>query len=162
MSSISYIVFMLNNEEYGIEILYAQEIIRIPNQISQIPNMPSYIEGVINLRGKVITVINLSKRFGFEETKVTLESRLLIVELDNTMLALIVEDVSEIISFEDSSIEKLSSVISQIGNNSLKGIGKIDKRLIILLDASKLKTEVFQQSIGMEKKDDSINGVRKL
>ena len=152
MSSISYIVFMLNNEEYGIEILYAQEIIRIPNQISQIPNMPSYIEGVINLRGKVITVINLSKRFGFEETKVTLESRLLIVELDNTMLALIVEDVSEIISFEDSSIEKLSSVISQIGNNSLKGIGKIDKRLIILLDASKLKTEVFQQSIGLEKK----------
>ena len=162
MSAISYIVFMLNNEEYGIEILYAQEIIRIPKQISQIPNMPSYIEGVINLRGKVITVINLSKRFGFEETKVTLESRLLIVELDNTMLALIVEDVSEIISFEDSSIEKLSSVISQIGNNSLKGIGKIDKRLIILLDASKLKTEVFQQSIGMEKKDDSINGVRKL
>ena len=149
MSSISYIVFMLNNEEYGIEILYAQEIIRIPNQISQIPNMPSYIEGVINLRGKVITVINLSKRFGFEETKVTLESRLLIVELDNTMMALIVEDVSEIISFEDSSIEKLSSVISQIGNNSLKGIGKIDKRLIILLDASKLKTEVFQQSIGI-------------
>jgi len=152
MSSISYIVFKLNKEEYGIEILYAQEIIRIPNQISQIPNVPSYIEGVINLRGKVITVINLSKRFGFEETKVTMDSRLLIVELDNTMLALVVEDVSEIISFEDSSIEKLSSLISQIGNNSLKGIGKIEERLIILLDALKLKTEVFQQSIGMEKK----------
>jgi len=152
MNSISYIVFMLNNEEYGIEILYAQEIIRIPKQISQIPNMPSYIEGVINLRGKVITVINLSKRFGFEETKVTLDSRLLIVELDNTMLALIVEDVSEIISIEDSSIEELNSVIAQIGNKSLKGIGKIEKRLIILLDASKLKTEVFQHNNGMEKK----------
>jgi len=153
VSSISYIVFMLNNEEYGIEILYAQEIIRIPKQISKIPNMPSYVEGVINLRGKVITVINLSKRFAFEETKVSLDSRLLIVELDGTMLALIVDDVSEIISIEDSSIEKLNSVISQIGNNSLKGIGKIEKRLIILLDALMLKTEVFQHSIGMEKKE---------
>ena len=152
MSSISYIVFLLNNEEYGIEISYAQEIIRIPKQISPIPNMPSYVEGVINLRGKVITVINLNKRFEFEETKVSLDSRLLIVELEDTMLALIVDDVSEIISFEDSSIEKLNSVISQIGNNSLKGIGKIEKRLIVLLDASKLKTEVFQHSIGMEKK----------
>ena len=153
MSAISYIVFMLNKEEYGIEISYAQEIIRIPKQISQIPNMPSYVEGVINLRGKVITVINLSKRFGFEQTNVSLDSRLLIVELEDIMLALIVDDVSDIISFEDSSIEQLNSVISQIGNNSLKGIGKVEKRLIILLDALMLKTEVFQHSIGMEKKE---------
>jgi len=79
-----------------------------------------------------------------------LDSRLLIVELEDIMLALIVDDVSEIISFDDSSIEQLNSVISQIGNNSLKGIGKVEKRLIVLLDASKLKNEVFQQKIRME------------
>lgn len=152
MSSISYIVFMLNNEEYGIEISYAQEILRIPNQMTRIPNMPSHVEGVINLRDNVIPVIDLKKRFGFEQTNQCLDSRLLIVNLDNSVLAIIVDDVSEIINIEEDSIEQLNSVISQIGKNSLKGIGKIDKRLILLVDALKLKTEVIENSFELEEK----------
>lgn len=150
MSSMLYVVFLLNNEEYGIEISYAQEILRVPDKMTQIPNMPSYLEGVINVRGKVIPVLDLKKRFGFQESNQYLEKRLLIVDLDNTTLALIVDDVSEIVEFEEDSIEQLNSVITEIGISSLKGVAKIEKRLIILLDAMRLKTEVFENKMVLE------------
>ena len=150
MSSMLYIVFLLNNDEYGIEISYAQEILRVPDKTTQIPNMPFYVEGVINVRGKVIPVLDLKKRFGFQESNQYLEKRLLIVDLDNTTLALVVDDVSEIMAFEEDSIEQLNSVITEIGINSLKGVGKIENRLIILLDAMRLKTEVLENKIILE------------
>jgi purine-binding chemotaxis protein CheW len=146
MSYVQYVVFSLGKEEYGIEISFAQEIIRIPQQITKMPNMPSYIEGVVNLRGKVITVIDLKKRLGFEQTERSNDSRLLILNLENMLLGTIVDDVSEVIKIDDQSIEKLSFEISGIDSNSVKGIGKIDERLILLLDATKMKTEIFQNN----------------
>lgn len=146
MSYVEYVVFSLGKEEYGIEISFTQEIIRIPQQISKMPNMPSYIEGVTNLRDKVIPVIDLKKRFGFEQTERTNDSRLLILDLGNMLLGTIVDDVSEVIRIDDKSIEKLSFEISSIGSNNVKGIGKVGKRLILLLDAMKMKTEVFHNN----------------
>lgn len=146
MSFVQYVAFSLGKEEYGVEISYAKEIIRIPKQMTKMPNMPAYIEGVVNLRGKVIPVIDLKKRFGLEQTETSTDSRLLILDLEGMVLGTIVDDVSEVIKIEDESIEKLGSEICSIGNNSVKGIGKIDGRLIILLDAMKLKTEVFQNN----------------
>jgi purine-binding chemotaxis protein CheW len=148
MSYVEYVVFSLGKEEYGIEITFAKEIIRIPQQITKMPNMPSYIEGMVNLRGKVIPVIDLKKRFGFEQTERSVDSRLLILDLENSLLGITVDDVSEVLKIDDQSVENLSSEISGIGSNSVKGIGKIDKRLILLLDAIKMKTEVFQNING--------------
>jgi purine-binding chemotaxis protein CheW len=144
MGYVEYVVFSLGSEEYGIEISFAQEIIRIPKQIIKLPNMPSYIEGMINLRGNVIPIIDLKKRFGFEQTERTLDSRLLILNFENMLLGTIVDDVSEVVKIENEAIEMLSSEMSSIGTNSLKGIGKINGRLIMLLDALKMKSEVFQ------------------
>lgn len=146
MSYIEYVVFSLNNEEHGIEISFVQEIIRIPQLITKIPNMPSYIEGMVNLRGKVVPVIDLKKRFGFEQAERSIDSRLLILDLENMLLGIIVDDVSEVLKIDDQSIEELSSEISGIGSNSVKGIAKIDERLILLLDAMKMKTEVFHNN----------------
>lgn len=143
MSSIQYVVFSLDNEEYGLEISSIQEIIRIPQHINKIPNMPSYIEGIINLRGKVIPIIDLRKRFGLERIERSIENRLLILNLENTLLGIIVDDISEVLKIDDQSIEKLSSEISCISRNSVKGVGKVDDRLILLLDTIKLKTEMF-------------------
>jgi purine-binding chemotaxis protein CheW len=144
MSCFQYVVFLLGKEEYGIEISFAQEIIRIPQQITKIPNMPSYIEGMVNLRGKVIPIIDLKKRFGFEQTEKSVDNRLLILKLENMLLGTIVDDVSEVVKIDDQSIVKLSSEISGIASNSIRGIGKIDERLILLLDVIEMKTEVFQ------------------
>lgn len=146
MSSIQLVVFRLGEEEYGIEIGFAQEIIRIPDQITKMPDIPSYIEGLIDLRGKVIPIIDLKKRFGFEQTERSVDNRLLILDLEKMLLGIIVDDVSEVIKIENETIEKLSVEISSLGSSSIQGIARVDERLILVLNALKLKTEVFQSS----------------
>jgi purine-binding chemotaxis protein CheW len=150
MSYSQFVVFSLGNEEYGIEISYAQEIIRIPQQTTKIPNMPVYIEGMINLRGNVIPVVDLKKRFGFMQSERSIDSRLLILNLENMLLGIIVDDVSEVMNIDENSIEKLGFEISSISGNSIQGIGKIDGRLILMLNVQILKSEIFKNKLEME------------
>ncbi|WP_050809931.1 chemotaxis protein CheW [Desulfosporosinus sp. OT] len=138
------VVFRLGDEEYGIEIGFAQEIIRIPELITKIPDMPLYVEGLIDIRGKVIPIIDLKKRFGYEKTERSMDSRLLILDFESDLLGIIVDDVSEVIKVEEQAIEKLSAEISSLGGNRIQGIAHIDERLILLLNGSKLKTEVLK------------------
>lgn len=149
MSNSQLVVFNLGLEEYAIDISYAQEIIRIP-KFTRIPSVPSFIEGVINLRGKVIPVFDLKKRFGLGESERGVDSRLLIVELDGMKLGIIVDDVSEVIRIDEQSIQQLSSEITGISKNSIKGISIIDQRIIILLNALKLKSEIFKFDLEKE------------
>jgi purine-binding chemotaxis protein CheW len=137
------VVFRLGDDEYGIEIEFAQEIIRIPKQITKIPDMPSYVEGMIDLRGKAIPIIDLKNRFGFKQTERGVDSRLLILDLEGVLLGIIVDDVSEVIKIEEQSIEKLSLEIASLGSHRIQGIARIDERMILLLNGSKLKTEVL-------------------
>lgn len=151
MKNMLYVIFVLNNQEYGIEISFAQEILRIPKQITKIPNMPSYVDGIINLRDQVIPIIDLKKRFEFEQTERGTDNRLLVVNLtNNTTIAFIVDDINEIIGIEDKSIEQLDSVVSNISEDSIKGIGKIEDRLILLLDLSKFEKEIFKSVFTQE------------
>jgi purine-binding chemotaxis protein CheW len=143
------VVFNLGLEEYAIDISYAQEIIRIP-KFTQLPNTPSFIEGVINLRGKIIPVLDLKKRFGIDQSNRGIDSRLLIIELDNMIVGIIVDDVSEVIRIDEQSIQKLSSEIITISQNSIQGISIIDQRIIILLDILNLKSEIFKYDFKKE------------
>jgi len=140
------IVFTLEEQEYGIDISYTKEIVRIP-PITKIPNMPSFMEGVINLRGKVIPVINLKKKFAFAQSEKTMDHRLLILDLEGINLGIIVDDVSEVVKINEQAIEKLSTEIATIGGNSVNGIAKIDQRLILLLNALELKKRDFNSTI---------------
>lgn len=142
-----YIAFMVNNEEYGIEISFAKEIIRIPKNITQVPNMPSFVEGIINLRGNVIPVVDLKKKFNLYQPAEQYESsRLLIIEFDNAMMGVYVDDITDIIRLDQNSMEDMSSSLSKIGIMSIKGVGKMDDRLILLLDERKLKNDIFLTS----------------
>jgi len=143
------VVFNLGFEEYAINISYAQEIIRIP-KFTQLPNTPSFIEGVINLRGKIIPVLDLKKRFGIDQSDRGIDSRLLIIELDSMIVGIIVDDVSEVIKIDEQSIQKLSSEIVSISQNSIQGISIIDQRIIILLDVLNLKSEIFKYNFEKE------------
>jgi len=143
MNSSQYVVFSLGQQEYGIDIALAQEVIRIPEQITKIPDTSTYVEGMVNLRNKIIPVIDLKKRFKFEQTARTSDSRLLILNLEDMILGTIVDDVAEVLKIDEQAIEALNTTISSVGSNSVKGIGKIANRLILLLDAIKLKTEVL-------------------
>lgn len=138
-----YVIFTLGKQEYGIDIYLTKEILRIP-EITNMPNMPAFIEGVINLRGTVIPVIDLKKKFKFAQTERSVDNRLLILDLEGMNLGLIVDDVSEVIRIDKHEIEKLSTEICTLGANSLQGIAKVKERLILLLNGSELKKEILK------------------
>jgi purine-binding chemotaxis protein CheW len=136
------VVFSLDKEEYGVEIAYVQEIIRIP-QITKIPDIPVFVEGIINLRGKVIPVIDLKKKFRLGQSGRFEDSRLVVLDIDGTAAAIIVDDVSEVMYLDETSVETLSAEIIGGNGNCLKGIGKMGDRLLLLLDIKRSLKEAF-------------------
>ncbi|WP_434511551.1 chemotaxis protein CheW [Desulfitobacterium sp. AusDCA] len=138
-----YIIFTLGEQEYGIDISNTQKILRIP-QITNMPNLPAFIEGVINLRGKIIPVIDLKKKFGLAQTQRGIDNRLLILDFEGTKIGIIVDDVSEVVSINEQVIEKLCTELVTLGGNSIEGIAKIDERLILLLNAFQFKNVIFK------------------
>ncbi|WP_243425590.1 chemotaxis protein CheW [Clostridium paridis] len=149
LNSYQLVVFNLGEEEYAINISYAQEIIRIP-KFTRMPNVPSFIEGIINLRGQAIPVFDLKKRFGIEVKERTSDSRLLILDIDGMKAGIIVDDVSEVIRINGGDIQVLDSEIMGISKNSIEGINIIEQRIIIILNASNLKKEIFKYDLEKE------------
>lgn len=149
MNSCQLVVFTLGIEEYAINISYAQEIIRVPI-LRRIPSTPDFIEGVFNLRGKVIPVIDLKKRFGFGSSERTEDNRLLILDFYGTKLGIIVDDVSEVVKIDGDMIQSLNDEIAGISKNSIQGITLLGERIIMILDVEKLKSEIFKYNLEKE------------
>jgi purine-binding chemotaxis protein CheW len=129
--------FRIGNETYGVRIGAVREIVRVP-EITAVPSAPDTIEGVINLRGKIIPVMDLRKRFGLTEITTDKKNRILVVELDNKLLGLIVNSASEVLKIPPSDVEAPGSVFADGESGYVTGVGKLKGRLIILLDISKL------------------------
>ena len=129
--------FRIGSETYGVRIGSVREIVRVP-EITAVPSAPETVEGVINLRGKIIPVMDLRKRFGQTEIKPDKKNRILVVELENKMLGLIVNSASEVLKIPPSEIEAPGSVFAEGESGYVTGVGKLSGRLIILLDISKL------------------------
>ncbi|WP_342304451.1 chemotaxis protein CheW [Methanolobus sp. ZRKC5] len=132
------VVFQLGGEEFGVEIMKVQEIIRMP-EITQIPQSPEYVEGVINLRGKIIVVINLDKRFNLSSKDVDEHSRIIVVEIGDNVVGMIVDSVNEVLRINASSIDPAPELVtSSVSKQYITGVGKLDDRLLILLDLAKV------------------------
>jgi purine-binding chemotaxis protein CheW len=129
--------FRIGSETYGVRIGAVREIVRVP-EITTVPSAPDLIEGVINLRGKIIPVMDLRKRFGQVDIQHDKRNRILVVELENKMVGLIVNSASEVLKIPPSDIEAPSSVFADGEASYLTGVGKLKGRLIILLDITKL------------------------
>jgi purine-binding chemotaxis protein CheW len=129
--------FRIGSETFGVLIASVREIVRVP-EITAVPSAPETIEGVINLRGKIIPVMDLRKRFGHFDVQPDKKNRILVVELDNKLIGLIVNAASEVLKIPPSDIEAPSSVFAEGESNYVTGVGKLKGRLIILLDVSKL------------------------
>ncbi len=135
------VVFQLGGEEFGVEIMQVQEIIRMPD-ITRIPQSPDYVEGVINLRGKIIVVVNLDTKFDLHSKELDDDSRIVIVEVSNNVIGMIVDSVSEVMRLSASNVEPAPDIIStKIQADYLKGVGKLDDRLLILLDLERVLNE---------------------
>ncbi|MCE5197879.1 MAG: chemotaxis protein CheW [Armatimonadota bacterium] len=131
------VVFELGNEYYGVDIAAVNTIIRMQD-VTAIPRAPSFVEGVINLRGSIIPVIDLRKRFGLPVTEQSKASRIVVVEAGGQLIGMIVDAVAETLRLPSHSIEPPSPVISSVDSEYLRGVGKQDNRLVILLDLDKI------------------------
>jgi len=129
--------FRIGDETYGVRISAVREIVRVP-AITAVPNAPDYIEGVINLRGKIISVMDLRKRFGIKNVEPNKKNRILVVELENKVLGLIVNSASEVLKIPPSDIEMPNTMFQEGEVSYVTGVGKLNGRLVILLDIGKL------------------------
>lgn len=140
-----YLTFFLANEEYGVEILKVQEIIgMLP--ITRVPRTPSFVCGVINLRGKVIPIIDLRERFGMP-TELPPEACIIVVQVHGMQLGVVVDKVSEVLTIAEQQLEPTPSFGVDVNTDFLLGIAKGDGRVRLLLDIDRVLTATDVQSV---------------
>lgn len=130
---IQLVVFKLGREEYGVSILQVQEIKRI-TEITRVPNTPDYIKGVINLRGSVLPVIDLKKRLNLPQQASTEDTRIIIVKVEELSIGMVVDAVSEVLTISQQNVDSPEVVAGSVSANYLSGVGKLEDRLLILLN----------------------------
>ncbi len=138
-----YLTFFLTNEEYGIDIEKVCEIIEILH-ITCVPYSPDYLKGVINLRGKVVPIIDLRLKFGLPQCEPTEKSCIIVVDFDSELVGLLVDEVSEVINMSKEQFEESAFMGQKVDERYIKGVGKIDGKIKILLDIKNLLA--FEQS----------------
>ena len=129
--------FRVGRETFGVPISLVHEIVRVPD-ITAVPEAPDCIEGVINLRGKIVSVVDLRKRFGEPEIRRTKKNRILVVEVAGKMVGLIVDSASEVLKVPPSEVEQPPEVFEEGELNYVTGVGKLKDRLVIMVDLNKI------------------------
>lgn len=151
-----YLTFTLDREIYGLEILKVQEIIQIQD-ITSVPNMPSFIRGVINLRGKVIPVVELRVKFALETTDDTETTCIIVVQVRSgngeLTMGIIVDEVSEVLDVGAESLQETPSFGGGVNTDFIRGMGKIDKKVVMLLDIDKVLTMSEVEMIAKQDRD---------
>lgn len=129
--------FNIGEEEFGVDILRVQEINRMV-EITRVPNSPEYVEGVINLRGKVIPIIQMRKRLNMEAKPLDKDTRIIVVEINKKVIGFIVDSVNEVLRIDKSITEVPPSMVSGLDSDFITSIAKLEDRLLILLDLEKI------------------------
>lgn len=132
-----FVEFKLGEEEYGVDILQVKTIERMM-PITRVPKAPSFVEGVINLRGEIVPVIDLKKRFDLPPSQITDNTRIIIVSLEDITVGMIVDSATEVIQLPQEAIEPAPNITSSIDSSFLDGVGKLNGKLLILLNLSKV------------------------
>jgi purine-binding chemotaxis protein CheW len=141
------VTFSLGSEEYGVDISSVQEIIRATD-ITHVPCAPEHVRGVINLRGKIIPVVDLRTRFRMTPGEMTDAQRIIVIELKGKRLGMLVDAVSQVIKISSAIVEEIPEEAITLDQNYIRGVGKLDGRLVIILDLNRslLLTEGSQSS----------------
>jgi len=131
------VTFDVAEEHFAVDILSVQEINRML-QITRVPQAPECLEGVINLRGRIIPVVDLRKRFGLEPAERNSESRIVVVEITGRVIGFIVDRVNEVLRVDSSVVEPAPPFVLSVNSEYVRGVAKLEEQLVILLDLSKL------------------------
>ena len=139
--------FRIGKETFGVPINLVHEIVRVP-EITAVPDAPQYVEGVINLRGKIVSVIDLRKRFGEKRIERNRKNRILVAEIERKMVGLIVDAASEVLRVCPEEIEDPPDVLDDAEIKYVTGVGKLKGRLVILVDLAKIMQKGELQRLG--------------
>ncbi len=148
MDLLQLVSFKIGVEEFGVDILKVQEINRIM-EITQVPNSPHFVEGIVNLRGNVIPVISLRERLNIEKKKYDGKTRIIVVEVKGKVIGFIVDEVNEVLRISKDIIEPPPDMVAGINSEFITAVGKLEDRLLILLDLEKILTTEEYQEVNM-------------
>ncbi|HEY9593910.1 MAG TPA: chemotaxis protein CheW [Spirochaetia bacterium] len=147
-----FISFSVGEEEYGLELLRVKEVIRI-REITWLPKAPSFVKGIINLRGDVIPIIDLRDKFGLEAKENTAMTRVIVVEVEGRLMGMVVDSASQVVRIPADQIDPPPPVLGGLSQEFITGVGKLDDKLIILLNADAILTSDEIRALGSLHKD---------
>src|SRR5574344_2571739 len=137
---LQWVTFRLEDETYGINVMQVQEVLRY-SEIAPVPGAPSYVLGIINLRGNVVTVIDTRSRFGLQPAEVSDNSRIVIIEAEKQVIGILVDSVAEVVYLRASEIDVAPSVGTEESAKFIQGVSNRDGELLILVDLNKLLSD---------------------
>jgi len=138
--------FKIGNEEFGVDILKVQEINKMV-PITKVPNSPEFVEGVINLRGKVIPIVDLRTRLGLQKVEKNKDTRIIVVDVESRIIGFIVDSVSEVLRIPMNITEAPPALTTGIDSEFIKSVGKLEDRLLILIDLDKILSAAEKREI---------------
>lgn len=150
-TSIQIVCFKVGKEEYGIDILKVQEILTLP-KITTLPKATEFILGVIELRGKILPIIDLSKRFGIETGNVAKATRSIVVNIKNKEVGLAIDSVSHVVKVESDEIELPPAIVKGISGRYIVGIAKVDDEFVVILDIDQIFSASELTALDISKK----------
>ena len=137
---IQLVTFVLKGEVYGINVMQVQEVLRV-SEIAPVPGAPSYVLGIINLRGNVVTVIDTRARFGLPSTEVDDASRIIVIESEKQVVGMLVDAVAEVVELREGEIDVAPNVGNEESSRYIQGVATRESKLLILVDLNKLLTD---------------------
>lgn len=140
------VVFELETEFFGVKIAAVESIIKM-QPITRLPHTPTFVEGITNLRGKILPVIDLRKRFSLPPRETDKNSRIIVVVMNDTEVGITVDGVSEVLTLPEQSVEPAPSIATTVDSNFIAGVAKVEQRLIILLDLEKVLSTEEQNTL---------------
>jgi purine-binding chemotaxis protein CheW len=140
--------FFLAGEEYGVDVRLVQEIIRL-SEITQVPRAPQFVKGVINLRGRIVPVIDLKRKLGLGEVEATRQARIVVVKVRDRLMGLLVDGASQVLKVPVSVIEAAPEEVVEIDASYIRGVAKLEARLIILVDLYKVLSIELRETPGL-------------
>lgn len=140
------VTFSIGEEEFGVDILKVQEIIRTM-EITKVPRAEAFVEGVINLRGKVIPILDLRRRFKLPSKAHDKHTRIIVIEMNNMIVGFVVDSVSQVLRIPSNTVEPPPPVVAGVDSEYISGVGKLQDSLLILLDLNKLLSSADLESL---------------
>lgn len=137
---LQFVTFRLKEEKYGIKVMQVQEVLRV-TEIAPVPGAPSYVLGIINLRGNVVTVLDTRNRFGLPATEVDDSSRIIIIESEDQVVGILVDSVAEVVELHASQISQPPNVGNEESSQYIQGVASRENDLLIVVDLNKLLSE---------------------